>query len=97
MDTPENRDLLGELLRIGVVCLPSAKREGWQTTKIDGQSLEYIVDREACVEALIRLRKIPWQSVDCESKPLALEILDNVNHALTVMRDAMARNEPKML
>lgn len=94
--TESEGDIVERLFRAGAVVLPTA-RSGWDRSIIDCQSREYILDREACIEALRRLGRIPWQSVNCENKSLALAILDNVKHALSVMKDEMAKNEGKML
>lgn len=98
MDEPsqEDTDLLAELLRIGAVVLPT-HHPGWEHSQIDGQQREYILDREAVIEAGNRLRKVPWQNVDCANKSLAIAIIENMRHSLGVMETAMRENERKML
>lgn len=94
--TLQQTDWLAELFRVGAVVLPT-HRVGWERSRIDDQQREYILDREACVEALKRVQSMNWTSIHCGDKALAEAIRENAIHALMVMRDAMARNELRML
>lgn len=94
---PDERDVLSRAIGNGSVVFPARVRKGWEHTKIDGTQREFILDREACCEALRRIGQVPWQSINADDKSLAEQIRENCVHALTVMRDSMARNEERMI
>lgn len=96
MDADPRDASLSELFASGAICLPS-HRQGWDGSRIDGQQREYIIDREAVMEVMVRITKVGWQSVNCEDKRLALLIIENVRHSLGVMLREMSENERRML
>jgi len=97
MEETQKWQFLAELLDTGAVVLPSPCREGLEMSRIDGQQVEYILDREALIEAVNRISRIPWQNIDASDRKLALLIRENVMHSLGVMASAMAKNEERML
>lgn len=97
MEEAQKRQFLAELLNAGAVVLPSPRREGFEMSRIDVQQVEFILDREALIEAINRIARIPWQNIDASDRKLALLIRENVMHALGVMASAMAKNEERML
>lgn len=97
MNEAEKEKFLTELLDAGAVVLPSPRRKGAEFSRIDGQQVEFILDREALIDAVNRIARIPWQNIDASDRRLALLIRENVMHSLGVMASAMAKNEERML
>lgn len=97
MEEAQKRQFLAELLNAGAVVLPSPRREGFEQSAINEQTREYIIDREALIEAVNRISRISWQNIDASDRKLALLIRENVMHSLGVMASAMAKNEERML
>lgn len=72
-------------------------RPGWKRSKIDQQTRDFVLQREAAIEATLKISHTAWQSINAQDRALAEEIRHNVLHALTVMVRAMARNEENFL
>lgn len=74
-----------------------APRPGWKRSKLDQQTCDYILEREAVIEATLKVTHTSWQSINAQNRELAEEIRHNALHALAVMARAMARNEENFL
>lgn len=73
------------------------RRYGWRHTKLDPQQTEYIIDREAVIQAVKSVQKITWQSINAHDRELALKIRENVLHSLATMAQSMTTNEERIL
>lgn len=93
MDTPENRDIVAELLKCGAIFIPGIH----PGSRIDEQQRAYILDREDIIRASEALSRVAWQSIDCTDKDRALKLRSNAVAALAVMLHAMRVNENSIL
>lgn len=73
------------------------RRYGWKRCKLDDQQREYIIQREAALQAAQTLVRISWQSIDLSNQELALTIRENALHSLATLIRAMALNEDRMI
>ena len=98
-ESPELERLRNELNAITREILNEspAKRYGWKHSKLDQGQVEYILDRQAVIEAVKLIQRVSWQSINCEDKSLADTIREFALHSLATMAQSMSKNEDKIL
>jgi hypothetical protein len=72
-------------------------RYGWKRSALDQQQVEYIVEREAVIQAVLAVQRVCWQSIHCGNQELALKIRENALHSLATLVRAMTLNEERIL
>jgi hypothetical protein len=91
-DTP-TPDEYDELRKILFDSMRGPKRYGWKRSLLSQQTVEYIIQREHVLEAILLIQKVDWQNINSDNKELSKQIKENVLHSLAVMAQAMRRIE----